>query len=255
MNEDLKKLSNGEITDMWKSFTQSLVELSDKAITSFSAGKYEESEKDYLKLIDHAHQVLQFLQALQNCAPDEIAEKSETDNLFKRSTQQKMLNDLHGALSISYTYLAMCMLKQSETQINKPSHAYLNALRWNPQNNIAKESLLHCIEESSKYLAINKISLTSSDSNLQWAHFNNLGYTLLRYPTPNYKDAIDAYNNALTFQKRAGTYYGLGIAYLDSGMKEEAINSWMEVKNIDENYDFELSTVAEIVEEALGTRQ
>lgn len=247
--EELNTLSNNEIINRWKKLAELLVEFSDKAMTSFSAQKYEESEKDYAKLIEHAGKVLHFLTAMQNCAPDEIAEKSETDNLFKRSTQQKMLKDLHGALSISYTYLAMCMLKQSEAHVNSAAHSYLNALRWNPQNEIAREGVLHCIETSSKYLAIDKISLSISELNLQWAHYNNLGYTLLRYPSPNSEDAIKAYNTALTFQKQAGTYYGLGIAYLDLDMKEEAINAWLQVLSIDENYNFELSTVAEIVEE------
>lgn len=248
MIEDLNSLSNDEISNHWQELTQSLVQLSEEAIARFNNQNFESSVKDYETLIKHTSKIIQYLKALQTIPPDENYEHTDTDNLFKKSTQKKLLDNLKQVLSMSYTYLALSCLRQPETQFSKAVHAYLSALYWNDQNMIAKEAVLSCFDEASRFLILETLSLQPTESNILWANFNNLGYSLLKQSTPDMKEAVNAFNNSLEIQNRAGTYYGLGLALYGLGMNEEALNAWMQVKNLDENYNFELSTVAEIVE-------
>lgn len=244
--DNLKQLDDSTIVQMWNDLSSNLQLLVRKGDVSLKAKQFQQSERDHRELIDHLHKIVIFFQQLQQMSPDELAERSPKENLFKRATQETMLSKISNELSVSYNNLGNALLEQLEPKINQPVHAYLSALKWNSQNQYAVDNLWYCLGIASKLMAAAVARLPRTPMNTEWAKYHNLGYDLLKSPDSDPRATIDAYKKTLSVQAHPATYHGLGIAFSNADMQSDAISAWMETFSLYPEYNFELRTFIEL---------
>lgn len=243
---NLKSLDDSAILKMWDDLSSRHRLLFKKADESLRAKYFQQSERDHREIIDHLHQMFIFLQQLQQMSPDEIAEKSTAESIFKRSTLKTLLSEISNELSVSYNNLGNTLLEQLEPKINQPVHAYLAALKWNFHNQYAVDNIWYCLDIASKLMSSKIIQVPQTPTNIEWSEYHNLGYDLLKSPNSNPTATIDAYKKALSILYHSGTYHGLGIAFSNANIQSEAISAWFETYTIDPDYNFELRTYIEL---------
>jgi len=243
---NLKNLDDSAIVKMWNDLSGRHQLLARKADGSQKAKLFQQSERDHRELIDHLHQMVIFFQQLQQMSPDEIAERSPSEHLFKRATQDTMLSKITSELSVSYNNLGNALLEQLEPKINQPVHAYLFSLKWNPRNQYAIDNLWYCFDIASKLMATRVVRLPRKSTKIEWAQYHNAGYDLLKSPNSNPMTTIEAYKKALSIHSHPGTYHGLGIAFSNADMQNDAISAWMQTFSLDPDYNFELRIYIEL---------
>ncbi len=200
----------------------------------------------------HAMQVQDFPNAVK-LYRETIVLLHDFESHLAPSCPSEMIQDVRLNLANAYCDLAVCLGKICGPKINDCVHAILRALRYGYTESLLPNNLLYCMNVANSFMSATKMRISDTPRNRELSENHNAGYYHLKTPFPpgtpgrNWEDAKRYYERAIEIMPDSATsYHGLGLAL--EGLKQDlpAIRAWIQVAQLDPNYNFEVRVIYEL---------